>query len=387
MMTDVATCTSRCWIMPRYILDSTESKNHKDDKYLYVDITEQNMILNRNWQNVKNSPLRCSLFPYVAPYVKFCTFDAKRGSEMPGSVTKHLKFSLANQRSSNIVRKTFLRSGCSLTKKLSDCCGIWGKHCNKPPSRSSDLKRFQKVNRIPGTLQLSCKDKLWRHVNVMASKFGKEAFGFIPKTYILPEESWRLRQVWEENRGKKWIVKPPKADRGNGIRVVNEWWEIPKYRSMIVQRYLSKTRLIRGQKFDIRLYVLITSFNPLRIYLYRDGLVRFATMKYVDGGNYLIEKCMHLTNTNINRTNAAYRVPSSVDSQSGHLWSLKTLWKFLEKSDDSVDVKGIWSEMKDIVVKTLISGEPSVEKVLKAQNPSRLQALAIGGKPRSIHEQ
>ena len=61
--------------------------------------------------------------------------------------------------------------------------------------------------------------------------------------------------------------------------------------------------LISGYKYDLRVYVLVTSFNPLKLYMYTDGLVRFATEKYTLDPKNINQKFVHLTNFSINKRN------------------------------------------------------------------------------------
>ena len=59
--------------------------------------------------------------------------------------------------------------------------------------------------------------------------------------------------------------------------------KVVKEDPIIVQSYIQNPFLINGYKFDFRIYVLVTSINPLRIYLYKDGLVRFVQFSEIFG--------------------------------------------------------------------------------------------------------
>ena len=81
-----------------------------------------------------------------------------------------------------------------------------------------------------------------------------------------------------------WILKPNASSQGRGIIVTNQLSEIPQKSGYVCCEYISNPLTFNGFKFDLRLYVAITSINPLRLYVYEEGLVRFATCKYKRGG-------------------------------------------------------------------------------------------------------
>lgn len=89
---------------------------------------------------------------------------------------------------------------------------------------------------------------------------------------------------------------------------------------MLVSEYISNPLLINGLKFDLRIYVVITSVNPLRFYLYEEGLVRFATEKFTLAPEKMKNRYVHLTNYSINKYNKQDGM--SVDK---YKWSMSAL--------------------------------------------------------------
>lgn len=340
-----------------------------------TNIEEPTSVATNDVEKVTKPPLRRSLFPHVAPYIAFQSYEVN-GPNFPPEISKHLKWRLSTI-TPLVVRLTLINSGYRLMKKSQEWCGTWGKHMKSVCYKT--LKESQKINHFPGTFQIGRKDRLWRNLSRMILKHGKKEFGFIPRTYVLPQDMRMFRQIWEKTGCKeKWIVKPPAAARGTGIRVIHRWSQIPKKRPVIVQQYLSRPMLIGGAKFDLRLYVLVTSVNPLRAYIYPDGLVRFASVKYVDDVNSLSDRFMHLTNYSINKASATYTSNDSADSCTGHKWTIKTLWTYLAKKEQ-VDVTQLWSTIKDIVIKTLIAGESSINTLTKANISSRYCCYELFG--------
>jgi len=66
-------------------------------------------------------------------------------------------------------------------------------------------------------------------------------------------------------------------------------------------RYIDNPLLIGSKKFDLRLYVLITSFRPLKVYLFKLGFCRFCTVKYDTSVQELDNMYVHLTNVSVQK--------------------------------------------------------------------------------------
>lgn len=74
-----------------------------------------------------------------------------------------------------------------------------------------------------------------------------------------------------------WAESYPFSPR---ISLIRNFEKLPIQDHFIVQEYLDKPFLMEGYKFDLRFYILVTSCDPLRVFLYNDGLVRMGTEKY-----------------------------------------------------------------------------------------------------------
>ena len=97
-----------------------------------------------------------------------------------------------------------------------------------------------------------------------------------------------------------WICKPTDLSRGRGISIIDKMDDLKYDQQSVLQKYIDKPLLIRGMKWDMRIYVCIPQTRPLKLYLYKEGLVRFGTDRYDKAK--LKNLFSHLTNSSINKS-------------------------------------------------------------------------------------
>lgn len=118
----------------------------------------------------------------------------------------------------------------------------------------------------------------------------------------------------------------------------------------------------------MRIYVLVTCYDPLKIYLFEDGLVRFATQPYSTDKSSHSKRFVHLTNFSVNKKANNY-VPnknqtlSEQDLYNSSKWCLKQLRKEYERLGINYDE--VFERIKDVIIKTCLSVETHIVTNMK----------------------
>lgn len=223
-----------------------------------------------------------------------------------------------------------------------------------------NLHDFQRINHFPNSFEITKKDRMSVNLKNMQQKFPND-YDFFPDTYVIPDEYSEFYHRFHSDKGN-WIVKPCNSSQGKGIFLLDSLQNLPSVEGCVVSKYLSEPLLINGLKFDLRIYVLITSYEPLRIYVYDEGLARFASEPYTS--SIKASKFSFLTNYSINKKNEKFIQNTDLSQDNnGHKWSLSALLKYL--SENSKDTLSLQSKIYDLVIKTIISIEPPVVSLCK----------------------
>uniref|UniRef100_A0A3B4YWY8 Tubulin--tyrosine ligase-like protein 9 n=1 Tax=Seriola lalandi dorsalis TaxID=1841481 RepID=A0A3B4YWY8_SERLL len=227
---------------------------------------------------------------------------------------------------------------------------------------------------------------------------------FFPCTFALPSEYHLFVEEFKRSPGSTWIMKPSRELTGKGIflfrklKDIMDWKKVmctdfikelgakisdynthtlththiqiddsvlpqdgtrseeqkdaAQVESYVAQRYIENPYLINGRKFDLRVYVLVTSYVPLKAWLYRDGFGRFSSTRF--SLSSIDDKYMHLTNVAVQKTAPDY------DPEKGCKWQMQQLRRYLTAKHGREMVETLFKEMDNIFVRSL----QSVQKVI-----------------------
>lgn len=229
---------------------------------------------------------------------------------------------------------------------------------------------WQCINHFPGMPNIARKNRMGQNLNRMQKLFPKE-YSFYPRTWVLPGELADFRQQFDNNgvalNNKIFIIKPDAGCQGRGIFLTRTLDTVPVSENVVAQVYIKKPLLLDGFKFDLRIYVIVTSVKPLRMYLFHDGLVRMCTEEYVKPTKQnLGMMCMHLTNYAVNKHNENFQQPSASTSEEcqdeGSKRSLLWFMNWVRKERGDAKADWLWKRIGVLCTRTLLCIMPTLSR-------------------------
>ncbi|CAH1797496.1 unnamed protein product [Owenia fusiformis] len=234
----------------------------------------------------------------------------------------------------------------------------------------------QVVNHFPNHYELTRKDLMVKNIKRFRRDLEKEGnplaekdetgryihLDFIPVTFMLPADYNLFVEEFRKNPSSTWIMKPCGKARGIGIFLINKLSQLKKWSrdsktntftapsakdTYVISRYIDNPLLIGGKKFDLRLYVLVTSYRPLKCYMFRLGFCRFCTVKYNASTTELDNMFVHLTNVSIQKHGDDY------NQVHGGKWTVHNLKVFLEGTRGKEVTDKLFDDMHWCIVNSL----------------------------------
>jgi tubulin polyglutamylase TTLL4 len=256
---------------------------------------------------------------------------------------------------------------------------LWAKRAT--PAILGALQPYQKVNHFPGTWGIGRKDSLAVNIGKMKRQYGAAAFNIVPASFVLPKERDELAaDLQEATEGgaspPTYIVKPSASSCGRGIKLYRGMPPMPKGpKTAVCQRYIGNPFLVGGRKFDLRMYCVVTGFDPLRIFLFDEGLVRFAAEKYPGPDRGLDNTYMHLTNYSVSKTAELSKASRGKDEETDDpvdiKWCISDFKAFLATNHGADKAQAMWSkilaEVHDVIIKMFLSIEAEVVTRLRSE--------------------
>jgi len=221
------------------------------------------------------------------------------------------------------------------------------------------------VNHFPNHFELTRKDLMAKNISRYRKDLEKQGhplaarddgnylhMDLIPATFLLPSDYCLFAEEFRRRQPACWIMKPTAGSHGKGIFIVNRLSQVKKWASrqpqvaepFVVSQYISDPLLIGGRKFDLRLYVLVTSYRPLKVYFFRDGFARFCNQKYSGQIDNLFQ---HITNVAVQQNGDDY------NAKHGNKWSTHNLKLYVAGTRGHEAAKRLFEDILHVILQSL----------------------------------
>jgi len=232
------------------------------------------------------------------------------------------------------------------------------------PENGIRLEPWQLINHFPNHYELTRKDLMVKNLKRYQKSMRKEgveaaSLDFVPVTYLLPQDYSLFVEEFRKHPNTTWIMKPTSRSQGKGIFLFNKLGQVKKWaagqmpasgkaaENYVVSRYIDDPLLIGGKKFDLRLYAVVCSYRPLKVYLSTLGFARFCNEKYSNEIHDIDNMYVHLTNVAIQKHGEAY------NEKHGNKWPLENLKTYIAGIHGSGVCRRLWSEIENVVISSL----------------------------------
>ena len=234
------------------------------------------------------------------------------------------------------------------------------------------LNDYQVLNHFPNFYELTRKDLMAKNIKKYKKLLLKEGktvdhLDFLPLTYVLPQDMSVFIEEFKKYPNSLWILKPNNRCQGQGITLLNKTSKVKKmnfnkkvtdnYQNInvndvyVVSKYIDNPFLMGGKKFDMRIYCLVTTFHPLKAYLYQQGFCRFCNEKFSVDVSDINNIYMHLTNVAIQKKYEKYQ------KSNGGKFSLQNLLFYLENVYGYERAQKCNSDITQVIINSLLSVE------------------------------
>ena len=182
-------------------------------------------------------------------------------------------------------------------------------------------------------------------------------------TEILEKLSKYLPQYDFSGTRNIWIVKPGGLSRGRGVNCIDQLNDILSniklHNQTVIQKYIENPLVIKGRKFDIRQWVLVTNFNPLNVYLFDTPYIRFGAEEYhIDDFKNIFSQ---LTGNSIAKHSEKFD-SSEIE---GDMWEIEQFREFLKNKYG----RDCWPEIQEKIKKIAIYAlQCAKHKIFNRQN-------------------